>query len=61
MRDCIIGAVKDLCINFLYYDRKGDEVLTRKRLQEAVARGEVTVEELGELFKKEVAKGLKIL
>lgn len=61
MRHYILDIVSDLCTNFLYYDRKEDEMLSRKQLKEAIEKGDVTIEELGEHFKKELTKGLEIL
>jgi hypothetical protein len=46
MKQIIINTVKDLCSNFLYYDRKEDEELSAEDLQNAINSGEITIEEI---------------
>jgi hypothetical protein len=46
MKLIIINTVKDLCSNFLYYDRKEDEELSAEDLQNAINSGEITIEEI---------------
>ncbi len=47
----IINRIEDLCSNFLYYDRKEDEDLSMEQLNEAVQKGEITIDEMVEVFK----------
>lgn len=47
----IINKIEDLCSNFLYYDRKEDEDLSMEQLNEAVQKGEITIDEMVEVFK----------
>lgn len=49
-REHILAAAEDLISNFLYYDRKEDEDLPREAIEEAIAAGEVTVDELLAIF-----------
>jgi len=43
-RQVIIDTTKDLISDFLYYDRKEDETLTRGEIETAIASGVVTVD-----------------
>lgn len=55
----ILANVEDMVTDFLYYDRKGDEDLPRGEIEEAIAKGEITVEEIVELFRAKLVKGVK--
>lgn len=57
-RDLIETSINDLVSNFLYYDRKEDEELPRGSIQEAIAAGEISVEEIVATFNKELREGL---
>lgn len=48
----ILGTVSDLAGNFMYYDRKEDEDLGKGEIEDAIAKGEITVQEIGEHFIK---------
>lgn len=50
-RQRILDRADDLAGNFLYYDRKDDEDLPPKSVEEAVAAGEVTVDEVVDAFR----------
>lgn len=50
-RDWILASVADLASSFMYYDRKEDEDLPRGAIEEAVAAGEISTEEIVEEFK----------
>lgn len=54
-RDHIEATASDLVVDFLFYDRKGDEALPVGAIEEAVKAGEITVEEIVTL----VADGLR--
>jgi hypothetical protein len=58
-KDYILGIVKDLCADFLYYDRKEDEDLSGDELEEAVKNGIVTIDEMVETFREVLVKNLK--
>lgn len=51
MKDLILLTVEDLVADFTYYDRKEDEELTESALDEAIATGEVTIDEIVETFR----------
>jgi len=53
-RELILANANDLARDFLYYDRKEDEELTKGEIQEAVEKGEVTKEEIIEEFKRQL-------
>lgn len=50
----IKGTVKDLVADFLYYGRKEDEDLPVGEIEAAIRCGEITVDEICELFSSEV-------
>ena len=50
-KDQILGTVEDLAAKFLYYDRKEDEDLPAGAIEEAIAAGEVTVDEITDKFR----------
>lgn len=52
MKQTILNTIRDLCSNFLYYDRKVDEELSMEQLNEAVKSGEITVDEMVSEFRK---------
>ena len=49
-RQRIQAAVSDMVGDFLYYDRKEDEDLPRGSIEEAVAAGEITKQEIIDAF-----------
>jgi hypothetical protein len=53
-REHILDVVTDLVGGFLYYDRKEDEDLPLEAIEEAIAQGEITVDEIVEQFRKEM-------
>ena len=57
-KDRILGTVQDLVSNFLYYDRKGDEDLPVGMIDRAVAKGEITIDEIVDAFKSRLDNGL---
>ncbi len=56
MKENILLTIDDLVLNFMYYDRKEDEELSREDLEEAVKNGVITVEEMANRFKSELEK-----
>lgn len=59
MRQLILNKICDLCSNFLYYDRKGDEELTVEELYKSVKTGEITIEEIVDEFRKHIENEFK--
>lgn len=59
MKQTILDTISDLCSDFLYYDRKGDEDLTMEQLNEAVKSGEITIDEMVEEFRKHLENTFK--
>jgi hypothetical protein len=57
-RDNILAATSDLVSGLLYYDRKEDEDLPRGAIEEAIEAGEITVDEIVAIFRKELEEGL---
>lgn len=59
-RALILGTVEDMVVDLLEYDRREDEDLPRGVIEEAVASGLVTIDEIVACFRhaleKEVAE-----
>ena len=51
-REDILACVADLAINFLVYDRKHDEELEVGDIEEAVADGALTLDEICAEFRR---------
>lgn len=59
-RELIFVTIEDLAADFMYYDRKGDESLPRDAIEEAVAQGKITVDEIVDKFRRSLReRGLK--
>ena len=58
-KSIILGNVRDLVADFSYYDRKEDEVLTEKILDNAIETGIVTIDEIVQEFRKELEETYK--
>jgi len=57
-RDTLAAVIMDMVSDLLYYDRKEDEDLPRGAIEEMIARDELTVNEMVELFQSELEKVL---
>lgn len=55
------NALRDLVGAFAYYDRKDDEDLDRDDVRELVRSGEMTIEEMIEVFAKAMREKLGAL
>lgn len=55
-RDHIAAVTSDLVGELMYYGRKEDEDLPTGAIEAAVATGEVTVDEICELFSRELRR-----
>ena len=42
----IINTIRDLCSDFLFYDRKEDDELTMDVLNKAVSEGVITIDDM---------------
>lgn len=58
-RDHIAATVSDLVADFLYYGRKEDEDLPRGEIEAAIAAGEVTEDEIVDLFRRKLEIGIR--
>lgn len=54
----VLDTLSDLVGQFLYYDRKEDEDLPTGAIEKMIDKGQITVDELVEVFKTELTKGL---
>jgi hypothetical protein len=45
-RKAIFDAASDVCVDFVYYDRKECESLPRDAIEEAIENGDVTIVEI---------------
>lgn len=52
IKQTIINTISDLCADFLNYDRKNDDDLSREDLKEAVINGDITIDEMVVEFRK---------
>jgi hypothetical protein len=57
--DIIIDTMEDLVKDFLYYDRKEDEELPVGSIEAAVLNGEVTLDDLVQVFREDLEAGLR--
>lgn len=55
----ILGTIDDLVSDLVYYDRKEDEELPRGAIKEAVAMGEISIDEMVDKFKSSLTSGLR--
>lgn len=55
-RQKILNVADDLMSDFLYYDRKEDEDLPRGAIEEAIRNGEITCDEIVEVFAAAIRK-----
>jgi hypothetical protein len=57
-RQLILYTVDDLALSFAVYDRKEDEELPSGAIEEAIAAGEITVDEIAAQFHGALISGL---
>lgn len=57
-REVIFATVSDLVSEFVYYGRKEDEMLPRGAIGEAVAAGEISVDEIVAAFRSGLEEAL---
>ena len=48
----VLDSVSDLVANFLYYDRKGDDTLKVGMIEQLIADGELSVEQIVDEFRR---------
>jgi hypothetical protein len=58
LKQLILGTVEDMVADFLYYDRKEDEDLPRGAIEEAVAQGQITIDEIVNQFRQNLEEAL---
>ena len=58
-RTHILVEVEDLVSDFLYYNRKDDEDLPRGEIEKAIEAGEISEDEIVEVFTASLHKGLE--
>jgi hypothetical protein len=58
LKQLILGTVEDTVADFLYYDRKEDEDLPRGAIEEAVAQGQITIDEIVNQFRQSLEEAL---
>ena len=54
LKQHILDAISDLCADFLFYDRKEDEILTPGVINDAVEKGEITIDEMVAEFRSQL-------
>ena len=60
-KEYLMGAVDDLVLDLVYYNRKEDEDLSREDVDEMFRNGEVTPKEIIDAFSKELNKYCEVL
>lgn len=58
-KDYVNDVISDMIADFLYYDRKEDDTLPRGAIEEMVIVGEITVDDMVEMFREHLTKGLR--
>jgi hypothetical protein len=58
-RETIETTISDLVKAFLDYDRREDEDLPPDAIEEAVKAGEISVDEMVEIFGRELRRGIE--
>ncbi len=58
MKQKIENTIIDMVSNLLYYDRKEDSSLPLEAIDDAVRDGIITVDEMVEIFKKQLSNSL---
>lgn len=53
-KDYVFSVIHDVVADFVYYDRKGDEVFSADDLQKMVKTGAITVDEMVEAFREQL-------
>lgn len=53
-RKHVLNSASDACVRFLYYDRKADDELPVHAIEEAVIAGEVSVDEIVDVWRKQL-------
>lgn len=56
VKDLILNTVDDLAGKFMYYDRKEDEELPRGAIEQAIADGVITIDEIVDRFKSVIVE-----
>lgn len=57
-KEIILQAVNDLVTDFIYYDRKEDEVLQVGAIESAIENGQITVDEIVLEFRMRLTEAL---
>jgi hypothetical protein len=60
LRNTVLDTARDASVDFVYYDRKGDEELTHEQLKRALAEGTVTIAEIASAFGEGLSKELSL-
>lgn len=59
VKDNIADLIEDMVSDLLYYDRRNDEDFPENYIQDAVAAGNISIEDMVEAFKKSLTVALK--
>jgi len=59
MRDQVFNTIKDLVSDFLYYDRKEDDLLPVGRIEELVKTQQLSVDDIVNKFREQLEKRIK--
>lgn len=55
----VMDVISDMVSDFLYYNRKEDDILERGMIEDMVKRGDLTIEQMVSEFEKLLRKAIK--
>ncbi len=58
-KELILGTISDGVSDLMYYDRKEDEQLPRGAIEEAIQKGELTMEDMVDAFQEALKEHIK--
>jgi len=56
-----LEIIEDLVSDYLYYNRKEDEDLSRKDMEQLITSGDLTAGELVDRFRTEIVEGIEVV
>jgi hypothetical protein len=59
IKQLILNEISDLVSNFLYYDRKNDEMLKIGIIEVSIQKSHITIDEIVNEFEKNLREGLQ--
>ena len=57
-KEDVLDTIYDAVADFLYYDRKEDEILPRGAIEKMIKKGKITTDEIVDAFRKALEDGV---